>query len=103
MVLKSKKAWAPRKSHGQRSLVGYSPWDHTESDTTEQLSNNRAGSSEPQGAGAVRRWLSLLYPHFLLMQEARGVARKPAFSQVPLVLMLSMQDHVFEKNGFAAL
>ena len=25
------------KSHGQRSLVGYSPWGHKESDTTEQL------------------------------------------------------------------
>ena len=25
----------PGKSHGQRSLVGYSPWDHKESDTTE--------------------------------------------------------------------
>ena len=24
--------------HGQRSLVGYSPWGHKESDTTEQLS-----------------------------------------------------------------
>ena len=24
--------------HGQRCLVGYSPWDHKESDTTEQLS-----------------------------------------------------------------
>ena len=23
------------KSHGQRSLVGYSPWDHKESDRTE--------------------------------------------------------------------
>ena len=27
----------PRKSHGQRSLVGYSPWGHKELDTTEQL------------------------------------------------------------------
>ena len=27
----------PGKSHGQRSLVGYSPWDHKESDTTEWL------------------------------------------------------------------
>ena len=26
-----------RKSHGWRSLVGYSPWDREESDTTEQL------------------------------------------------------------------
>ena len=25
------------KSHGQRSLVGYSPWGHKESDTTESL------------------------------------------------------------------
>ena len=27
-----------RESHGQRSLAGYSPWGHKESDTTEQLS-----------------------------------------------------------------
>ena len=25
----------PRESHGQRSLVGYSPWGHKESDTTQ--------------------------------------------------------------------
>ena len=25
----------PGKSHGQRSMVGYSPWGHKESDTTE--------------------------------------------------------------------
>ena len=28
----------PGKSHGQRSLMGYSPWGSKESDTTEQLS-----------------------------------------------------------------
>ena len=27
----------PVKSHGQRSLVGYSPWGRKESDMTEQL------------------------------------------------------------------
>ena len=27
----------PRESHGQRSLVGCSPWGHRELDTTEQL------------------------------------------------------------------
>ena len=27
----------PGKSHGRRSLVGYSPWNHKESDTTERL------------------------------------------------------------------
>ena len=30
----------PGKSHGQRSHVGYSPWDHKESDTTEKQTNN---------------------------------------------------------------
>ena len=28
----------PGKSHGLRSLAGYRPWSHKESDTTEQLS-----------------------------------------------------------------
>ena len=28
----------PEESHGQRSLVGYSPWRHRELDTVEQLS-----------------------------------------------------------------
>ena len=27
----------PGEFHGEGSLVGYSPWDHKESDTTEQL------------------------------------------------------------------
>ena len=30
----------PGKSHGQRSLVGYNPWGHKESDTTELLSTH---------------------------------------------------------------
>ena len=30
----------PRELHGQRSLVGYSPLGHKESDTTEQLSTH---------------------------------------------------------------
>ena len=33
----------PGKSQGQRSLAGYSPWGHKESDTTERL---RAHSSD---------------------------------------------------------
>ena len=31
----------PGESHGQRGLAGYSPWGHKESDTTEQLDNNK--------------------------------------------------------------
>ena len=33
-------AFLPGKSHGQRSLAGYSPGGHRESDTTEQLNSN---------------------------------------------------------------
>ena len=32
----------PGESHGQRSLVGYSPWGHKELDTTEQLDNHNS-------------------------------------------------------------
>ena len=37
----------PRESHGQRSLVNYSPWGRKEPDMTEQLSTHTAqeGSS----------------------------------------------------------
>ena len=31
----------PGGSHGQRSLVGYSPWGRTESDMTERLNSSR--------------------------------------------------------------
>ena len=30
----------PGESHGQKSLVGCSPWGHTKSDTTKQLSTH---------------------------------------------------------------
>ena len=35
----------PGKSHGQRSLAGYSPWGHTESDTTEATEHAHTGTS----------------------------------------------------------
>ena len=30
----------PGRPHGQRNLVGYSPWGRKESDTTQQLNNS---------------------------------------------------------------
>ena len=35
----------PGKSHGQKSLAGYSPWSGKESDTTEQLNTTRLYSA----------------------------------------------------------
>jgi len=34
-------AFLPERSHGLRSLVGYSPWGYKESDMTEQRGNIR--------------------------------------------------------------
>ena len=39
------------KSHGQRSLVGCSPWGHEESDTTERLHFNFSLSCTGEGNG----------------------------------------------------
>ena len=35
--------YLPGKSHRQRSLAGYSPWGHKESDTTEELMTTTSG------------------------------------------------------------
>ena len=45
----------PGKSHGQRSLAGYSPQGHKESDTTEQLTTH---SSLQQSAVILQDHLS---------------------------------------------
>ena len=49
----------PGKAHGQKSLVGYSPWSHNESDTTEHTQYNSLGTS------LVVWWLRICLP----MQE----------------------------------
>ena len=60
----------PGESHGQRRLVGYSPWGHRESDTTEQLhftlrsnsvfcdgGRNAVARKEGMWGGGRPRWL----------------------------------------------
>ena len=44
-------ALLPGKSHGQRSLVGYSPWGHDESDMTERLHFHFSLSCVGEGNG----------------------------------------------------
>ena len=46
----------PRKFHGQRSLAGYSPWDHRESDKTEQLGTHNGNNYQ-----AVELFISGLF------------------------------------------
>ena len=45
----------PGKFHGQRSLVGYSPWGHRELDTTEQLGMNSTLNTEQRQFHSKKR------------------------------------------------
>ena len=57
----------PGKSHGQRSLAGYSPWGHKELDMTELLST------------AQHSWLSALpveLPQSISLGANIGMAQK---------------------------
>ena len=57
----------PGESHGQRSLVVYSPWGHKEADTTQRLTHTKVplGYNLPdkerhyRGAFLVVQWLRL--------------------------------------------
>ena len=53
----------PGKSHGQRSLAGYSPWSGKESDTTEQLNNTQLYSALLHCLFLNLVRLASLYPH----------------------------------------
>ena len=50
-------AFLPGKSRGQRSLVGYHPWGHKESDTTKQLSILRGAKEDISNSGMSGKYL----------------------------------------------
>ena len=49
----------PGKSHGQRSLVGYSQWGHKESDTAERLKHTHTHTHTHSPEGAVDQYLHI--------------------------------------------
>ena len=63
-----RRAWQPTpvflpgESHRQRSLVGYSPWGHRESDMTERLSTAQHKYAQPFGLGASHTGSSMFFP-----------------------------------------
>ena len=52
----------PGKSHGQRRLVGYSPWGRKESDTTERLHFHFSLSCIGEGNGILFQYSCLADP-----------------------------------------
>ena len=91
------------ESHGQRSLVGYRPWDHKESDTTEHSSwvlmpllnwsakNSRITEEKikgPQNPSFASRTRHVQSPSF----QSAGLTYKPdAFQNDPLVQLSPKQ------------
>ena len=57
----------PGKPHGQRSLTGYSPWGHKESDTTESTHLGRRWEGGQRGEASLR-WHFQQAPPFLQLQ-----------------------------------
>ena len=49
----------PGESHGQRSLVGYSPWGHKELNMTEQRRMHKCTLPKPRNTFCLLSWCSL--------------------------------------------
>ena len=84
----------PGKSHGRRSLVGCSPWDRTESDTTERLSSSSSSTT------CIHLELSLsLLPWFLEL-HLRSI---PLGSLVPAKTLRQVQTSYSVRNTWEHL
>ena len=46
----------PGEFQEQKSLVGYNPWGHTQSDTTERLTDTHTKQFKSQVGGSIRYW-----------------------------------------------
>ena len=87
----------PGKSHGQRSLAGYSPRGQKESDTTEQLNNNNhqnptgrsSFSMELQGAelkqGKLAKFLLWLHDYFQWLEMSSRQIHCPQGQALPTI------------------
>ena len=81
----------PGKSHGQRSLVGYSPWDRKVLDTTERLDNNKpfSPSDSDSWSWALAPWLSIPAEsmqrrYLLLTNDVANTKHRPALPSLAL-------------------
>ena len=89
--LEEEMAALPGKSHGQRSLVGYSPWSGKESDMTERLNNKcikRAASEfiSPDYSLEARmtQLCAVPLPHSLLLDHLLRFSSFPSSSPLSL-------------------
>ena len=65
-------SYLKKKSHGQRSLVGYGPWDHRELDTTEPPNNTTTLMCVLQRF-KISKWKKWFKWTFLLLAEKQKI------------------------------
>ena len=70
------------KPHGQRSLVGYSPWDHKESDTTEHIHFHFYLLHFCFYCSVCKSYPALCYPMNYSMSGSSGLHYLLKFSQI---------------------
>ena len=75
----------PGESHGQRSLEGYSPWDHKDSNTTEQLSftSHVLNLCYQTSAKSLQSYLTLCNPINCDLPGSREFSRQEYWSALP--------------------
>ena len=89
----------PGKSHGQRSLVGYSPWGHKESDMTEWLSTHGIISAiSLRGAFISEPGLFVAAQRTTCLQWAALVAINKEFHPLRGILM-GMEENAVPSAG----
>ena len=74
----------PGKSHGQRNLVGYSPWSHKELDTTEGLHFSFFSLSSVQSLSRVQL--------FVTTRTAAHQASRSITNSLSLLKLMSIES-----------
>ena len=85
----------PRESHGQRGLVGYSPWSRTESDTTQVTQHT---STHLHAVGTPSIWA--LWDQCCGEQTPTRIFLQPESSSAAFY---SLRNVCFHKNDFKTL
>ena len=63
----------PGKSHGQRNLVGYSPWGHKKSDTIEGLSIHAISFTEKRKNSSLKWWWGSFWHQQIVKKIQQGL------------------------------
>jgi len=97
IIKKSQYQWQPTpiflpgESHGKRSLVGYSPWGHKESDTTEWLTHTHTISNVPYYLFLNVQFDSIKFIHIVMKQISRNFSSCKAETLYPFIKLSTLR------------